>query len=59
MLMNTLLNTSNPAGSGLSRSRMKGRLKRIKHVPLGEMWGIVVIMIVLLGAMVVGGAYVF
>ncbi len=59
MLMNTVLNTSNPAENGLRRSRMKGRLKRIKHVPLGEMWGIVVIMIVLLGAMVVGGAYVF
>jgi len=59
MLMNTLLNTSNPAGNGLRPSKMKGSLKRIKHVPLGELWLILVILTVLLGAMVAVGAYFF
>jgi len=59
MLMNMLLHTLRSTGTGHGIPRRLKVAKRLKNVPVGEMWGIFIALIVLLGLMVAAGVYLF
>lgn len=59
MMMNTLMNTPHPTGTGFKLRKKTVVPKRLKHVPEAEMWLIIIGLFVLIGVMVAVGYYLF